>query len=143
MPARKERYKAHGPANTMTIRVRYAEIDAMGFAYHAHFLAWFEAARVELLRSCGYSYAALEQEGYRLPVHQAVVTWHAPAEYDDELRITATLTYMSHLQLDFHYDVHRAEDEKLLAEGDTLMFCIDRSGRPAKIPQHIQDLAVR
>ena len=32
------------------IRVRYAETDAMGVVYYAHYLTYFEVGRVEFLR---------------------------------------------------------------------------------------------
>ena len=50
------------------IRVRYAETDAMGVAYHGHYFTWFEVARVELMRALGLRYRDLEAEGIYLPV---------------------------------------------------------------------------
>ena len=37
------------------IRIRYAETDKMGVAYHANYLVWFEVGRVELLRQIGFN----------------------------------------------------------------------------------------
>jgi len=33
-----------------TVRVRYAETDQMGVAYHGDYFAWFEVGRTDLLR---------------------------------------------------------------------------------------------
>ena len=49
--------------HTIQIRVRYPEVDAMGYLHHSRFLQYFEIGRVELLRSLGYSYAELERRG--------------------------------------------------------------------------------
>jgi hypothetical protein len=41
-------------ADTVEIRVRYAETDQMGHVYNSHFLTYFEVARTEYLRKrCG------------------------------------------------------------------------------------------
>ena len=50
------------------IRVRYAETDMMGIAYHANYLPWLEIGRTDLLRENGFPYAELERMGYPLPV---------------------------------------------------------------------------
>ena len=42
-----------------TIRVRYAETDAMGVVYYANYLTYFEVARVEYLRAAGIRYRDL------------------------------------------------------------------------------------
>ena len=47
--------------HTITIRVRYPEVDAMGYLHHSRYLQYFEMGRVELLRSLGHSYADLER----------------------------------------------------------------------------------
>ena len=44
------------------VRVRYAETDQMGVAYHANFLVWFEVGRVELLRQIGFAYKEMETD---------------------------------------------------------------------------------
>jgi acyl-CoA thioester hydrolase len=45
------------------IRVRYAETDQMGFVYYGNYATYYEVARVESLRSLGFSYKSLEQQG--------------------------------------------------------------------------------
>jgi len=37
-----------------TVRVLFADTDAMGIVYYANYLKWFEAGRVELMRSWGW-----------------------------------------------------------------------------------------
>ncbi len=39
--------------NEVRLRVRYAETDQMGVAYHSNHFIWFEVGRVELLRQLG------------------------------------------------------------------------------------------
>ena len=51
-----------GHASAAVVRVRYAEVDKMGFAYYANYLAWFEVGRCEWLRTLGWTYREMEDE---------------------------------------------------------------------------------
>lgn len=70
-----------------TVRVRYAETDAMGVVHHSRYFVWLETARVEWLKSCGLNYKKLEQDGFFLPVVEANLTYRSPSFFDDEIRI--------------------------------------------------------
>ena len=51
-----------------TIRVRYAETDAMGVVYYANYLTYFEVARVEYLRAAASATASSKMpDGGRSP----------------------------------------------------------------------------
>ncbi|MCX7805172.1 MAG: acyl-CoA thioesterase [Planctomycetota bacterium] len=121
-------------------RVRYAETDRMGFAYYAHFFVWFEVGRTAFLRDRGYPYTRFEEEGYRLPVVEAGARYHAPARYDDVLKIQTRVAEVRISRIRFENRVLRASDGKLLAEGEVTLACVDASGRPARIPEGIRRL---
>lgn len=65
----------------------YADTDAMGVVYHTNYIKWFEVGRCELLRSIGYPYARMEEEGVLLPVAECNCKYRLPAVYDDLLEI--------------------------------------------------------
>src|SRR5690606_40611066 len=54
-----------------TLRVRYAETDAMQVAYYANYFVWFEVGRTDLLRQLGWTYREMEEAGILLPVTEA------------------------------------------------------------------------
>ena len=58
---------------TITIRVRYPEVDGMGYLHHSRYLQYFEMGRVELLRQLGVSYADLERSGVFFVVVKAAL----------------------------------------------------------------------
>ena len=72
---------------TQTMRVRYGETDQMGYVYYGDYAEYLEVGRVEALRSLGFPYRRLEEEGVMLPVHDLRITYHKPARYDDLLTI--------------------------------------------------------
>ncbi len=54
--------------NENSFRVRYIETDQMGIVYHSNYYVWFDIGRTELMRSLGYTYTKLENQGILLPV---------------------------------------------------------------------------
>ncbi len=125
-----------------TLRVRYAETDQMGVVYHGNYFAWLEVGRVELLRSLGFTYAALEAEGCGLPVVEASCRYRLPARYDDLLTIETTVKALRGSIVLFSYQILRGEE--LLAEAETKHVAVDRTMRPRKLPEreHAAILAI-
>jgi acyl-CoA thioester hydrolase len=117
----------------ISFRVRYPEVDAMGFVHHSRFFQYFEMGRVELLRSLGHSYADLEREGILFVVVRAECRYKAPARYDEELSLTTRIVKQTHVRIDHVYELWR--DKTLLAEGNTTIACVDREGNLRQIPE--------
>ena len=65
------------------IRVRYAETDQMGYVYYGNYATYYEVARVESLRSLGFSYKLLEEQGIMMPVAENKSKFVRPAKYDE------------------------------------------------------------
>src|SRR5882672_4275168 len=100
--------------NTITIRVRYPEVDAMGFVHHSRYLQYFEMGRVELLRSMGHAYVDLERQGVLFVVVKVECRYKAPARYDEELTLLTRVVKQTHVRFDHAYELRRGS--VLLAE---------------------------
>lgn len=122
--------------HTITIRVRYPEVDGMGFVHHSRFLQYFEMGRVELLRSMGYSYAELERDGVLFVVVRVECRYKAPARYDEELTLTTRVVKQTHVRIDHAYELKRGGT--VLAEATTTIACVDREGNLRQIPEALQ-----
>lgn len=118
------------------IRVRYAETDQMGVVYHANHFVWFEVGRVEFLRQLGFSYRDMEnQDGCHIAVVDARCRYKAPARYDDEVIVRTQLRNVRESLVHFGYELLRATDGLLLAEGETTHVVIDREMKKTPIPE--------
>jgi acyl-CoA thioester hydrolase len=127
------------PAAAATeIRVIFGDTDQMGVVYYANYLRWFEAARGAFLRERGRSYGEWEKSGLSLPVVEAHVRYRRPAHYEDLVRIEATVEEVKAASFRFTYKVTRGAE--LLAEGWTVHACIDRTGRPLRLPEEMTRL---
>src|ERR1043166_5998909 len=89
------------------IRVRYAETDRMGLLHHANYLVYFEQGRTELLRSQGYTYRTMEDEGFLLVLTKAAVRYRSPARYDEVLTLRTTVTRTTAARIEHRYEVLR------------------------------------
>jgi acyl-CoA thioester hydrolase len=118
------------------IRVRYAETDKMGVVYHSNFIVWFEVGRVEMLRQMGFRYRDMEsQDDCHIAVADVRVRYKAPARYDDEILIRTRVKNVRDSLLQFAYEIIRAEDGALLAEGETTHIVVDSKFEKSAMPQ--------
>jgi acyl-CoA thioester hydrolase len=125
---------------TTEVRVRYAETDQMGVVYYANYLVWFEIGRVELMRSLGLPYSALETEYHCiLPVIEAKCRYHASARYDDEILIETRPALLRGSVIKFAYRILRkapkGEEPKLLVDGETMHMVCDEQMKRKPLPE--------
>jgi acyl-CoA thioester hydrolase len=122
-------------------RVRYAETDQAGVVYHSNYLIWFEVGRVELCRDYGFNYRDMETEADALlPVIEARVSYRAPARYDDEIVVRTRIIELRSRLIGFAYEILRANDGTLLAEGQTRHVVMNREGRAKSLPEKYAEM---
>jgi acyl-CoA thioester hydrolase len=126
----------HQTWNETRLRVRYAETDQMGVVYHSNHLIWFEVGRVELMREMGFSYRDMERdEGRFIAVAEVKCRYRAPAFYDEEVVVRTRLKSVRGSVVVFSYELVRAADETLLAEGETTHIVTDSNMKTAPLPE--------
>ncbi len=122
--------------NETRLRVRYAETDQMGVVYHSNHFVWFEVGRVELLRQLGFSYRDMEsKDGCFIAVAEAKCRYRAPVRYDEEVLVRTQLLNVRDSVIHFGYELRRATDGALLAEGETTHIVTDPDLKIAVLPE--------
>ena len=117
------------------LRVRYAETDQMGIAYYANYLVWFEVGRSEFCRQRDFSYAALENLGYKLVVTDAQCRYRNAARYDELITVRTKLKALDKRIITFGYEIVRKGKDELIAEGESRHLCVDTAGKPKSLPK--------
>jgi acyl-CoA thioester hydrolase len=112
----------------------------MGVVYYANYFVWFEVGRTDLLRTLGWTYREMEQDGISLPVIEAHCDYHRPARYDDEMEVRTEGRMLSPVRMEFQYIVVRREDQQMTASGRTVHAALDPSGRPRRLPDRIRQV---
>ncbi len=128
--------QANACVGEVRLRVRYAETDQMGVVYHANYFIWLEVGRVELLRQLGFSYRDMEQNDQCfIAVVDARCRYKAPARYDDEVIVRTRLKNVRESLMHFGYELVRATDALVLAEGETTHIVTDGEMKVRAIPE--------
>jgi acyl-CoA thioester hydrolase len=123
------------------IRVRYAETDKMGIVHHSNYLVWFELGRSDFCRARGFSYKDMEEkDNALLVVAESYVRYKSPAYYEDVLIVRSQVGEIRSRSIRFIYEVYRASDETLLAEGETLHLVTDENKKVKSLPESYREM---
>ncbi len=125
-----------GRAFETRLRARYVETDQMGVVYHSNFFIWFEVGRVEAMRELGFQYKQMEEEdGCFIAVVDARCRYKSPAYYDDDILVRTRMKNVRGSLIHFAYEVLRAGDGTLLAEGETTHIVTDARMQRRDLPE--------
>jgi len=125
--------------NATKLRVRYGETDQMGYMYYGNYAEFFEVGRVEMLRSLGLTYSAMEASGIMMPVLELNCKYLKPARYDEEITINVIMDKMPGVKIHFKYELFN-EKQELIHIGETLLAFINmKTNRPCLPPQDFID----
>ena len=118
-------------------RIRYADIDQMGYMYYGNYAKLYEIGRVEALRSLGLRYRDLEETGVIMPVYENKSRFIAPAKYDDLVTIRVIVKEIPKVRIVFNYEIYD-EKQTLLHTGETtLVFLKTVNNRITVCPKEI------
>ena len=118
-------------------RIRYADIDQMGYMYYGNYAKLYEIGRVEALRSLGLRYRDLEETGIIMPVYENKSRFISPAKYDDLVTIRVIIKALPKVRIIFHYEIYD-EQQTLLHTGETtLVFVKTSNTRITTCPEEI------
>ena len=112
---------------THRIRVRFAECDPQGVVFNAHYYAYYDLLITELWREALGGYSAMVDAGADMSVVESKARYVAPARFDDEIDLTATITRLGTTAMSTAITISRASDRALLIEGEIHHVFIDPS----------------
>jgi acyl-CoA thioester hydrolase len=124
--------------HTIELRVRYDEVDPMGFVHHSNYLKFFEIGRTELLRASGGCYREMEESGQLVVVVRVDCRYRKPARYDELIRIRTRIDRVTAAKIIHQYEILR--DGETLVDAEVTLAVIDRRGVLQRVPQELIDL---
>jgi acyl-CoA thioester hydrolase len=116
-----------------TLRVRYAETDAMGIVHHAVYPVWMELGRSDLLRHMGQGYTEWEAQGVMMAVSEIRLKYRAPARYDELVTVRTWVKEAGRRKVVFGYDI--AREGTRLVEGESVHVVMGSDGRSRTLPE--------
>jgi acyl-CoA thioester hydrolase len=122
------------------IRVRFNECDGQGVVFYANYLVYFDVAITELWREAfGDGYAGMIQSGTDAMVAEANIRYRAPARFDEELDLVASVTRIGTTSTMTRLTAQRVSDGAVLAEADLRHVFIDlKTLEKTEIPEEMR-----
>lgn len=119
------------------VKVRYAETDQMGVAYHGNYAQYYEIARTECFEACsGMTYAAMEADGIMLPILELQAKYIKPALYNQTLTIKCIVNELPSIRLKVDYEIYNESDELINIGKTTLVFVDRHTRKPCAPPEN-------
>ncbi|HKL67817.1 MAG TPA: thioesterase family protein [Bacteroidales bacterium] len=120
-------------------RVCYGDTDQMGVVYYGHYPRLYEIGRTELIRSVGFPYKKVEDEGIFMPVRSVKIDYLKSAYYDDLLTIRTIIKDLPVVKFKIFTEIYNEKGE-LLNKGETVLGIMDsKTGRPTPAPRNFLD----
>jgi acyl-CoA thioester hydrolase len=108
-------------------RVRYAETDAQGIVFFAHYLTYIDTAINEYLRDLPHNYIEhVQQTGTDFHVVKVTVEFYAPSHFDDEIEVYVRTGRIGRSSLTFFIEIFPKNGETTLVKGEVVWVNTDQ-----------------
>ncbi len=109
-------------------RVRYSEVDAQAIVFFGNYLSYFDSAHNEYMRALSFDYLQhVEHHNYDIHIVKAVVDYHAPARFDDELEVYVRTSYIGRSSMKVCFEVCPAGKDTLITTAEFVVVNADRA----------------
>ncbi|MCP4114862.1 MAG: acyl-CoA thioesterase [Desulfobacteraceae bacterium] len=116
------------------LRVRYAEIDAQGVVFNAHYLTYFDTALTEYLRFLDYDYmGAVKSKGIDFHLVKSTIEYLAPVHFDDTIEIGVRAKQVGNTSITWELGIFRENNDRCLTLGEIIWVCA-RQGENRSCP---------
>lgn len=121
----------------VTIRIRYDEVDKMGYVYHGNYAKYYHLGRTELLRKIGICDNALERENIILPVIEMSMKFIKPVFYDETITVSTSLIEEPRSRMKFSHKIYNQNQEIVNEAYSTVAFVEENTRKPVRVPETI------
>ena len=85
------------------IRPRYAEVDAQGVVFNAHWLTYFDESQTRFFESLGLDPKVAFFTDFDVMVVKAVLEWQGPAGFDEDVAVAVRVRRLGNSSFDLEY----------------------------------------
>ena len=120
-------------------RVRYAETDAQGIVFYAHYLTYFDTAINEYLRYLPFNYIEhVRNTGTDFHVIKVVVEFFAPSHFDDEIEVYVRTGRIGRSSMTFLIEIFPKNGETALVKGEVVWVNTDQKAhKSVPLPEEL------
>ena len=110
---------------SVTIPVRFSEVDSLGIVWHGHYILYFEQGREAFGKKYGIDYLTVQKMGYTTPIVKSTCEHKLPLRYGENARIVTSFFDTPAAKLIFSYQIFNEQDD-LVCQGETIQVFLDR-----------------
>lgn len=120
---------------TLVKKVFLHDTDSTGTVYYSRYLEWFEEARMEMLE---VNYKALNNLDVSFVPSKVSVEYKSPARLSDILIVKVNVKSFTKCSIVLDYEVKLFDN--IICSSEILMVCVNRVGRPTRIPKDLEEI---
>jgi acyl-CoA thioester hydrolase len=124
-------------ASESEIRIRYDEVDKMGYVYHGNYAKYYHISRTDLMRKIGICDKQLESSNILLPVVDMSIKYLSPIFYDDIITIKTVLQNIPTAKMIFKHEVYDRQNNMINRAQSTVAFVDMETRKPMRPPSFI------
>ena len=128
--------------NSVTIykkRIYFVDTDVTGFVYHAKWLEWMEAVRMEMLESKGIKVEKLFERNITVVVREISCKYLSPIKLGQTVETRAWIEKIGGPSLLIKYEIWNQSENKKAGEASSLIVFIDiKKSKPIRIPEDVK-----
>jgi acyl-CoA thioester hydrolase len=113
------------------VRPRYAEVDAQGVVFNAHWLTYFDEACTRWFDTMGFNPAEAFFRDFDVMLVKAVLEWQGPAGFDEPVDIAVETARLGKASFDVRYTA--AVEERPVCVG-TVTYVSVKPGTHDSVP---------
>ena len=113
--------------NETKIRVRFSEVDSVGFVWHGHYVKYIEDGREAWGKQFGFSYMDMYHNKFVAPIVKVDIDYKSPLKTEDEAIITTEYVYAKAAKLVFNFTITNAKTGRIAIKGKTIQVFMDLS----------------
>lgn len=127
-------------SETITVQVRFSEVDALQMVWHGNYLTYLEDAREAFGRKYGLEYMTIYRNGYQTPMYDLHVRYHSPSTIDATLAVRIRLQMADSAKIIYDYEIRNVSDGSLVLEATSIQLFTDLEGHlEVNVPDFYQD----
>jgi len=118
--------------HSIKVKIYYEDTDAGGVVYYANYLRYMERARTEFLAEYGINVADYHDQGSFFVVTHVDIMYKRPARLGEIIDVTTEVQDMRNASMTIRNRI--LKEDALLVEALLTFACIDKEGRPRRLP---------
>jgi acyl-CoA thioester hydrolase len=124
------------------LRPRYAEVDAQGVVFNAHWLTYFDESQTRFFESLGLDPKVAFFSTFDVMVVKAVLEWQGPAGFDEDVAVAVRIPRIGTSSFDIEYTATCNGDPACVGL-ITYVSVSPGTHDPTPIPEEIRSLLAR